>query len=191
MQYSNKNGVVKMNKLTRAIIMAAKAHDGQVDNNGEPYIFHPLRVMRMGKTENEQICGVLHDAVEDGNVEYDVIHRNFGTEVMEALLALTHEKNTPYIDYIKSLHGKPLARMVKLNDLCDNLNGKRMEKLPRELRKRLIRKYADAFLELCNKNYAFNTIVHASYQNSKAECVEDFGEVLLENGYYKPRPEEI
>ena len=60
-----------------------------------------------------------------------------------------------------------------------------MEKLPRDIRKRLIRKYAGAFLELCNKDLAFNTIIHASCQSSDAECVEDFEEVLLENGYYK------
>ena len=174
-----------MTKLTRAIIMAAEAHDGQVDKNGEPYIFHPLRVMRMGNTENEQICGLLHDVVEDGDVVYDVIHRNFGTEVMEALLALTHEKNTPYIDYIKSLHGRMLPRMVKLNDLQDNLHGGRMEKLPRDIRKRLIRKYVGAFLELCNRDLAFSTIIRASMQTSDADCISDFCEVLLENGYYK------
>ena len=31
--------------INKAIETAAKAHDGQYDKGGEPYIYHPLRVM--------------------------------------------------------------------------------------------------------------------------------------------------
>jgi (p)ppGpp synthase/HD superfamily hydrolase len=34
-----------MPTLERAIEIAAKAHAGQVDKAGEPYILHPIRVM--------------------------------------------------------------------------------------------------------------------------------------------------
>lgn len=44
--------------LQRAIEIATLAHQGQVDKDGNDYIGHPLRVMEMGKTENERIVGV-------------------------------------------------------------------------------------------------------------------------------------
>ena len=54
-----------MSTLQRAIEIATLAHQGQVDKSGKEYIGHPLRVMEMGKTEDERIVGVLHDVVED------------------------------------------------------------------------------------------------------------------------------
>ena len=46
-----------MSTLKRAIEIATLAHQGQVDKGGNDYIGHPLRVMEMGKTENERIIG--------------------------------------------------------------------------------------------------------------------------------------
>lgn len=45
--------------------IARQAHVGQVDKGGADYIGHPLRVVEMGRTEEEKIVGVLHDVVED------------------------------------------------------------------------------------------------------------------------------
>ena len=36
--------------LQRAIEIAVKAHAGQIDKVGQPYIMHHLRVMNMGNT---------------------------------------------------------------------------------------------------------------------------------------------
>ena len=47
-----------MSTLKRAIEIATEAHKGQFDKSGKDYIGHPLRVMEMGKTENERIVGV-------------------------------------------------------------------------------------------------------------------------------------
>ena len=52
-----------MSTLQRAIEIATLAHQGQVDKGGNDYIGHPLRVMEMGKTENERIVGEPVDAV--------------------------------------------------------------------------------------------------------------------------------
>ena len=54
-----------MSTLERAIQIATEAHKGQLDKAGRDYIGHPLRVMAMGKTEDEKIVGVLHDVIED------------------------------------------------------------------------------------------------------------------------------
>ena len=46
-----------MSTLERAIEIARQAHAGQVDKGGNDYISHPLRVMVMGRTEEEKIVG--------------------------------------------------------------------------------------------------------------------------------------
>ncbi len=35
-----------MSKLEEAIILAAHAHQGQIDKAGKPYILHPLEVVK-------------------------------------------------------------------------------------------------------------------------------------------------
>lgn len=46
--------------LNEAIILATRAHAGQVDKGGQPYVLHPLRVMLACKSEPERIAAVLH-----------------------------------------------------------------------------------------------------------------------------------
>ena len=56
-------------RLEKAIAVATKAHEGQLRKTGEPYIIHPLAVMKIlqewNMDEDTVIAGVLHDTVED------------------------------------------------------------------------------------------------------------------------------
>ena len=57
--------------LNKAIEIAARAHNGQTDKGGKPYILHPLRVLlNFCESESEavKICAVLHDVVEDTSI---------------------------------------------------------------------------------------------------------------------------
>lgn len=47
-----------MTLLDEAIILATKAHSGQLDRQGQPYILHPLRVMLAASTEEQRIVAV-------------------------------------------------------------------------------------------------------------------------------------
>mgnify|MGYP003298544829 CR=1 FL=1 len=58
-----------MSTLQRAIEIATEAHKGQYDKAGNDYIGHPLRVMEMGKTEDE----ILQAAKEIVNVPADLV----------------------------------------------------------------------------------------------------------------------
>jgi len=62
-----------MSTLERAIALAAKAHEGQVDKAGAPYILHPLRMMLKLSSTDERITAVLHDVVEDCGVTFDAL----------------------------------------------------------------------------------------------------------------------
>ena len=53
-----------MATIEKALQIAAKAHEGQKDKSGEPYILHPLRAMMSVKGEEAQIVAVLHNGKE-------------------------------------------------------------------------------------------------------------------------------
>ncbi len=71
--------------VTRAYRMAARAHAEQRRKSGEPYIVHPLAVARIvagyGMDEVAIAAALLHDAVEDTRIELEDIRRAFGHEV--------------------------------------------------------------------------------------------------------------
>ena|ERR1700679_94046 len=147
-----------MNKVSLAITFATKAHDGQLDKIGLPYILHPLRVGAMGKTENEMIVGFLHDTLEDTDLSPDIIKVEFGTEVYEAVLSVTREPWAAfggtdwetYMDFVKRAGANPIGRQVKLNDLKDNTSFARMMVLSEADQARLMPKYEEAMEYLEN-----------------------------------------
>lgn len=66
------------------------------------------------------------------------IYINFlDEEQLEALKTLTHDKSVPYFDYIDKIKKNPLARKVKLSDLKDNMNLKRLKEITEKDRERL------------------------------------------------------
>ena len=79
-----------MASLERAIEIAAKAHAGQTDKAGQPYILHPLRVMRRVSDTESRIAAVLHDVVEDSEITFDDLRaERFSEPILAALGALT------------------------------------------------------------------------------------------------------
>ena len=139
-----------MSTLERAIEIAHEAHRGQVDKAGNDYINHPLRVMEMGRTVEEKIVGVLHDVVEDApqwNFER-LTQEGFAPEIIEALRCVTKTSETePYDKFIARVKKNRLATAVKLNDLSDNMDIRRLPYLSDKDVKRL-KKYLKAYKQL-------------------------------------------
>ena len=138
-----------MSTLVRAIEIATEAHKGQYDKAGNDYIGHPLRVMEMGKTENEKIVGVLHDVVEDTDWTFEALAaEGFSEEVIAALRCVTKlSENENYDDFIERVKKNPLAVAVKINDLSDNMDIRRLPYLSDKDVKRL-KKYLKAYKRL-------------------------------------------
>jgi len=71
--------------LSRAYELAAKAHDGQFRQTGEPYVCHPLIVAGLladyGMDASTLKAAILHDVVEDSDVTLETIEEEFGNEV--------------------------------------------------------------------------------------------------------------
>ena len=138
-----------MSTLERAIEIATEAHRGQRDKAGEEYINHSLRVMAAGKTTDEKIVGVLHDVVEDTDWTFDKLRaEGFSQHIIEALKCVTKlSESEPYDRYIARVKTNPLAIRVKLNDLTDNMDIRRLPYLSDKDVKRL-KRYLKAYKQL-------------------------------------------
>src|SRR5947209_20261321 len=110
-----------MATIEKALQIAARAHEGQKDKEGLPYILHALRVMMRVEGEEAQIVAVLHDVIEDTPVTAaDLREAGFRDEVVAAVLCVTHRKDRPYAEYVVGCKGNEIARRGKLADLEDN-----------------------------------------------------------------------
>ena len=138
-----------MSTLERAIEIATQAHEGQVDKAGNAYIGHPLRVMEMGRTIEEKIAGVLHDIVEDTPWTFEMLEaEGFAPEIIAALKCVTKiSENEDYDDFIERVKKNPLAVAVKIYDLTDNMDIRRLPYLSDKDVKRL-KKYLKAYKKL-------------------------------------------
>lgn len=123
--------------VTRAAAFAGGAHRDQLRKEGsEPYINHPLRVahacVRAGLSAEAVAAAMLHDVVEDTQVEQQAIEAQFPARVAELVRLLTKWWPDDAAADIKN-EGKPVyygaiasdaeALAVKLLDRADNLES--------------------------------------------------------------------
>ena len=116
-----------IDRLKLAEKIAVKAHWGQVDKAGVPYIEHPRTVASFVESEDEKIVAMLHDVVEDTGVTLEDIRESFGEEIAEAVDHVTHQKGEDYMDYVRRAKENRLSKVVKLADLKHNMM---IERLP-------------------------------------------------------------
>lgn len=90
--------------------MARQAHAGQLRNGsgGLPYIEHPLTVAELlagqGCRETVLAAGLLHDVVEESDVEVEQIRLRFGDGVAELVAALTDAEEIESYERRKDVH---------------------------------------------------------------------------------------
>jgi len=139
--------------LNKAIEIAAKAHSGQADKGGNPYILHPLRVMlNFCESENEpvKICAVLHDVIEDTYITFnDLRAEGFSEEIITALDCLTKREGENYDDFISRVLTDKIACIVKIGDLSDNMDLKRIPN-PTVKDEERVKKYREAIDRIIN-----------------------------------------
>lgn len=130
-----------MTTLARAIAIAAQAHQEQHDKAGAPYILHPLRMMAQLHGEAERIVAVLHDLIEDTDWTLDQLRaEGFSDDVLAAIDCLTKRDDESYEAFIERASYNELARQVKLADLEDNMDLRRIAEVTDQDLERL-RKY--------------------------------------------------
>ena len=116
-----------MMSIEQAIIFATRQHAGQLDKAGQPYIFHPIRVMLGVNTLHEKIAAILHDVVEDTPTTFeDLSAEGFPPDVIEAVRALTKHEGESRSKAADRARQNPIARVVKLADVNDNMDISRI-----------------------------------------------------------------
>jgi|GEM_PF-689791 len=139
-----KDNAMKRANLQRAIEIAVSAHKNQIDKAGSPYILHPIRVMMSLCTEEERIVGVLHDVVEDTDWTIKLLRKEgFSQTVLDALQSVTIMRGENYEEFIRRASQNTIGRKVKIADLNDNMDLKRILK-PNERDFERMKKYAEA-----------------------------------------------
>jgi (p)ppGpp synthase/HD superfamily hydrolase len=135
--------------LAKAINLAMQAHAGQTDKAGMPYAGHVMRVMQAGRTMDEKIVGVLHDIVEDTPWTFEaLLAEGFPAHIVDALRCVTKlHDDEPYEEFVQRVKSNPLAVAVKINDLTDNMDIRRLTDITDKDAIRL-RKYLKAYREL-------------------------------------------
>jgi guanosine-3',5'-bis(diphosphate) 3'-pyrophosphohydrolase len=124
--------VINEETLARAVAVAMTAHQGQTDKAGQPYALHVMRVMlavaevKPALPTEALVAAVLHDVVEDTEVTIEQIEREFGEEVAALVALLTKTPHEPNDLYYGRLKTNPIAATVKIADLRDNMNMKRL-----------------------------------------------------------------
>jgi (p)ppGpp synthase/HD superfamily hydrolase len=128
-----------MATLERAIEIAVLAHKGALDKADAPYILHPLRVMMRVDSQTEKIVAVLH-----------LRREGFSEEVLTALDGVTRRADESYEEFVRRSAGNPVSRRVKIADLEDNMDVRRIRELTEKDVARLNR-YMSAWRSLTNQ----------------------------------------
>ncbi len=117
-------------KLTRkAMIIAYNAHMNQFDRANVPYIYHPIHLAEQMENENECIVALLHDVIEDTDITFEQLEKDFPIEVIKALKLLTHDKKIDYMNYIEKIKENNIAKKVKIADIIHNSDETRLDKI--------------------------------------------------------------
>ena len=128
--------------------IAKRAHKGQVDKAGAPYILHPETVASFVTKDDGKIVAYLHDVIEDTPCQLrDLENAGFSSEIIKAVDLLTRKTGQSYKQYLKLVKTNELARVVKLADLKHNSDLSRLTHVTENDIKRL-KKYQDAIVFL-------------------------------------------
>jgi (p)ppGpp synthase/HD superfamily hydrolase len=113
--------------LENAIALAVKAHEGQRDKAGMPYVLHPLRIMLKMDSETAMIVAALHDVIEDSEVALSHLSEiGFSEEIVQAVDCVTRRENESYENFVERAQTNPIAKKVKIADLEDNMDLRRL-----------------------------------------------------------------
>lgn len=118
--------------IRRAKRIARHAHHGQLYGVRNYYMYHVEGVVELIQKVTSDpviiIVGLLHDVVEDSDCyTINYIKNNFGTEIGEAVNAITKRDGETRDEYLTRCRANSIASFVKLHDATFNLNESKKE----------------------------------------------------------------
>ena len=132
--------------VSTALEIAVRAHDGQPDKSGNPYVLHPIAVANMFVVPQFQVVALLHDVIEDNDSWTADRLRYYGIpqRLVDAVTAITHLAPERREIYYERVRRNPIALLVKLADIAHNTSPERIALLDEETKARLSTKYHKA-----------------------------------------------
>jgi (p)ppGpp synthase/HD superfamily hydrolase len=122
-----------------AAAMSARWHRNQYRKDGKtPYASHPFRVamtvaLIFGNEDESILAGaLLHDVIEDCDIDYDEVRRHFGATIADYVAVMSKDMRLP-AHIREDAYDRQLAegpwqgRLIKLADVYDNLSDARTE----------------------------------------------------------------
>jgi len=90
----------QLDRILEAYRVAEAAHKGQKRHSGEPYIIHPISVamilVELGMDTESIVAALLHDVVEDTDIDITQIEKRFGKDVALLVGGVTKLGKIPY-----------------------------------------------------------------------------------------------
>ncbi len=136
--------------LGKVLVLSTNAHAGQFDKGGKPYILHPLAVMALLNSDDEELqcVALLHDVIEDTKTTWKELEEIGCTpRIIAAVKALTKMPGQSYDEYKEGVFENKDAMLVKMADLRHNTDIRRLKGVSQKDIDRLA-KYNLFFLEL-------------------------------------------
>lgn len=129
----------QVSKYKDVVDFAEKAHEGQLRDDGEKFILHPLRVFatlldNADATYSMGAATLLHDVVEDTDYTLEDIEKRFGSEIARLVDGLTNKFEKKHFTFLNRKNRKHLeferlsqecreVKLIKMADRIDNLRS--------------------------------------------------------------------
>ncbi len=150
--------------ITRAFEMSVEAHKHDLRSSGEPYFGHPFEVAMVVAKEIalddvSVASALLHDVVEDTDIDIDIIRKEFGDTIAEIVDGATKISNifdsheiTQAENYRKLLLSMVNDIRVMIIKFADRLHNMRtLEYLPPEKQQRIAKETLDIYAPFANR----------------------------------------
>lgn len=142
--------------LNAMLVFATNKHNGQFDKAGKPYILHPLAVMSLLDSEDEELqcIAIGHDVIEDTDATFqDLVNIGMTDRVVSGIKCLTKMPGQTYEEYKAGVFSNRDAMQVKMADLRHNSDITRMKGITQKDIDRTV-KYQRFYMEIQQR---FNT----------------------------------
>ena len=179
-------------KISLALRLAKKYHEGQTRKNGDAFLLHPVRVslILINEARNKNasnICAaLLHDTLEDTKISTAEIKKGCGGRTLILVQNLTFKENEKFEDYIKRIF--VYDRETILVKYCDRLDNFRdalsLAKTEPQFLASIVQKVESYFLPYARKNlpYFYDQLLYNVCEARKL-LRSEYHESLITNGY--------
>jgi guanosine-3',5'-bis(diphosphate) 3'-pyrophosphohydrolase len=190
------NPEVDRELLTHAFRFAADAHEGQQRRSGEPFIGHPWGAAKiladLRQDEQTIAAALLHDVVEDTDMEIDAVRNEFGDEIAQLVEGVTkltrihfqsreQAEAENYRKMIAAMVGDERVIVIKLADRLHNMRT--IEYLGKQKQLQKARETLEVYAPLAHRlgihklkweleDLAFETLHPRKYEEIKTMVAE-------------------